>query len=137
MTLEAILDTIAGVCLVVGAFLSLAAGVGLLRFPDLLSRMHAATKPQILGLVLVLAAIALSDRSWTTLLALTPVLLFQLLTAPVASHMIGRAAYRSGHFDRSVMLVDELRDANDQGRGPGTAPDRDPDSADWPERQSP
>ncbi|HEX5200436.1 MAG TPA: monovalent cation/H(+) antiporter subunit G, partial [Actinoplanes sp.] len=46
-------DILAGACLVSGALLSLAAGVGLLRFPDLLSRMHAATKPQVLGLLLI------------------------------------------------------------------------------------
>jgi multicomponent Na+:H+ antiporter subunit G len=114
MTLDDVLDVLAAVCLVLGAFLSLAAGVGMLRFPDLLSRMHAATKPQILGLILVLASVGISDRSWTTVLVLTPVLVFQLLTAPIAAHMIGRAAYRSGHFDRSAMLMDELHDENDR-----------------------
>ena len=126
MTLESMLDAIAAVFLVLGAFLSLAAGIGLLRFPDVLSRMHAATKPQILGLLFVLAAVAISARSWTTLLALTPVIVFQLATAPIAAHMIGRAAYRSGHYDRPHMLVDELHDANERGQGPGAEPDRRP-----------
>ncbi|MEK8226242.1 monovalent cation/H+ antiporter complex subunit F [Oerskovia sp. M15] len=39
-------------------------GVGVVRFPDLLARMHAATKPQVLGLILVLIALALRLRSW-------------------------------------------------------------------------
>ncbi|MDQ4137396.1 MAG: monovalent cation/H(+) antiporter subunit G [Actinomycetota bacterium] len=126
MTIDSLLDAAAGVCLVLGAFLSLAAGVGLLRFPDVLSRMHAATKPQILGLLFVIAAVAISARSWTILLALTPVVVFQLATAPIAAHMIGRAAYRSGHYDRPHMLIDELHDANERGDGPGAGHERRP-----------
>jgi multicomponent Na+:H+ antiporter subunit G len=83
VSLDDILDIISLVFLLLGAFLSVAAGVGLLRFPDALSRLHAATKPQILGLVFVLAAIALESRNGYTLLALAPVLIFQMLTAPI------------------------------------------------------
>lgn len=111
MTPGSVLDVIAAVCLLLGALLSAAAGVGLLRFPDALSRMHAASKPQILGLVLVLAAIALTARSWSTVLVLVPVLLFQLLTVPISAHMIGRAGYRTGNFRRELLLVDELEEA--------------------------
>ncbi|MBC7725530.1 MAG: monovalent cation/H(+) antiporter subunit G [Burkholderiaceae bacterium] len=109
--LDPYLDAIAAICLLLGAFLSLAAGVGLLRFPDALSRLHAATKPQILGLVFIVTAIALTARSWTTLLALIPVLLFQMLTAPIAAHMVGRAAYRTGNFLGELSLVDDLEEA--------------------------
>ena len=108
MSFEEILDLLAAIALLLGAFLSLAAGVGLLRFPDALSRMHAATKPQILGLIFVLVAIALSARSWSTLLVLMPVLLFQMLTAPIAAHMVGRAGYRTGNFKTETLVVDEL-----------------------------
>ena len=114
MTFDEILDLLAAVSLLLGAFLSVAAGVGLLRFPDALSRMHAATKPQILGLMFVVVAIALSARSWSTLLALAPVLLFQMLTAPISAHMVGRAAYRTGNFDKSTLVVDELAEAVDK-----------------------
>ena len=47
-----------------GAFLCFAAAVGLVRFPDVLSRMHAATKPQTLGLILFAVGVELSLRSW-------------------------------------------------------------------------
>ena len=57
---EQILDLAAVICVFLAAVLSVAAGIGLLRFPDALSRLHAATKPQIFGLLLVIAAIALS-----------------------------------------------------------------------------
>jgi multicomponent Na+:H+ antiporter subunit G len=111
VTGDDVLDLFAGISLLLGAFLSLAAGVGLVRFPDALSRMHAATKPQILGLVFVCIAIALESRSWSTLLVLIPVVLFQLLTAPISAHMVGRAGYRTGNFRSELMIVDELEEA--------------------------
>lgn len=105
-------DTVADVgsmaCLLVGAFLTFAAGVGVLRFPDLLSRMHAGTKPQVLGLVLVLVGLALRLRSGGAVWALVLVALFGLLTAPVAAHMVGRAGYRTGKVRGDLLVVDEL-----------------------------
>ena len=111
---DQILDLAAVVCVFLAAVLSVAAGVGLLRFPDALSRLHAATKPQIFGLLLVIAAIALDQRSVPTLLALVPVFVFQSLTAPIAAHMVGRAAYRTGQLDTETLVVDELGPAIDR-----------------------
>lgn len=111
MTIDEILDLAAAVFLLCGAVLSLAAGIGLLRFPDALSRLHAATKPQVLGLVFIVIAIAISSRSLAVLFSLVPVVLFQMLTAPIAAHMIGRAGYRTKNFRRDRLAVDELEDA--------------------------
>lgn len=105
---EQILDTLAIICVFLAALLSVAAGIGLLRFTDALSRLHAATKPQIFGLLLMITAIALEDRSFATLIALVPVFVFQSLTAPVAAHMVGRAAYRAGQIDEETLVIDEL-----------------------------
>lgn len=119
---EDLLDVFSLICLIAAAGFSVAAGLGLLRFPDVLSRLHAATKPQIFGLLLVIAAIALHDRSWMTLLALLPVFVFQCLTAPIAAHMVGRAAYRTGQLDDESLIVDELAPAverSEQQKGPG------------------
>lgn len=102
------LDMAAVICVFLAALLSVAAGIGILRFPDALSRLHAATKPQIFGLLLIIAAVALDQRSFATLLALVPVFVFQSLTAPIAAHMVGRAAYRTGQLDTATMMVDEL-----------------------------
>ena len=104
-------DIIAVVLLLAGCFLCLTAGLGLLRFPDVLSRMHAGTKPQVLGVLLVMAGGAIRLQgvaaSWMLLL----VAAFQLLTAPVSAHMISRVAYRRRHVRRDLLLVDELREA--------------------------
>ncbi|MBE4718466.1 monovalent cation/H(+) antiporter subunit G [Pseudarthrobacter sp. AB1] len=103
-----LIDTVSAVFLVVGALMSLAAAVGLLRFPDLLSRMHAATKPQVLGLFLLLAAIGLQMRTWWVWPALLVAWIFQLLTVPVSAHMVGRAGYRTKHLHRELLSSDEL-----------------------------
>ncbi|WP_017794493.1 monovalent cation/H(+) antiporter subunit G [Leucobacter salsicius] len=109
-----IMDVTALVCVVLAAVLSVAAGIGLMRFPDALTRLHAATKPQIFGLLLTITAVALDQRSFATLAALVPVFVFQSLTAPVAAHMVGRAAYRAGQVDDATMVLDELGPAIDR-----------------------
>jgi multicomponent Na+:H+ antiporter subunit G len=120
MTVQTLADILAGTCLISGALLSLAAGVGLLRFPDLLSRMHAATKPQVLGLLLILAGTALRLPNVVDITTLVLVGVFQLVTAPVAAHMIGRAVYRAGQVRRDLLVVDELADDRASGPRSGT-----------------
>jgi multicomponent Na+:H+ antiporter subunit G len=107
-TWATVADVAASLCMLGGAFLAFAAGVGILRFPDLLARMHAGTKPQTLGLVLVLVGLALRLRSGGAVWALVLVVLFQMLTAPVAAHMVGRAGYRTGKVRTDLLVVDEL-----------------------------
>jgi monovalent cation/proton antiporter, MnhG/PhaG subunit len=111
MSFDVIIDLLTSVFLILGAFLSLAAGVGLIRFPDAIARMHATTKPQILGLIFILTAIALQERRWSTILMLVTLLLFQMMTAPISAHMIGRAGYRTGVVAPGSLLVDELAQA--------------------------
>ena len=105
---DAVIDAVSAVFMVVGALMSLAAAIGLLRFPDLMSRMHAATKPQVLGLFLLLAAIGLQMRTWWVWPVLVVALIFQLLTVPVSAHMVGRAGYRTKHLHRELLAADEL-----------------------------
>ncbi|GAA2272812.1 monovalent cation/H(+) antiporter subunit G [Glycomyces scopariae] len=108
MTVQGVLDAVAAVCMVTGALLSLAAGIALLRFPDLLSRMHAAAKPQVLGLLLVLTGCAIRIGTVLDITTMVLIAVFQLATAPVAAHMVGRAAYRDGQTRSDLLLTDEL-----------------------------
>ncbi|MEU5873997.1 monovalent cation/H(+) antiporter subunit G [Glycomyces sp. NPDC047369] len=108
MTLAGVLDAVAAVLMVTGALLSLAAGVALVRFPDLLSRMHAAAKPQVLGLLLMLTGCAIRIGTVVDITTMVLIALFQLATAPVAAHMVGRAAYRDGQTRADLLLTDEL-----------------------------
>lgn len=114
-------DVVGSVLLLAGCALSLIAAIGMVRLPDLLTRMHAATKPQVLGLVLVIAGLALRLREPEALGMLVLVVLFQMATAPVAAHMVGRAAFRGDQVDRERLVVDELsegvRDLGDEPRG--------------------
>jgi len=105
---DTLADVVSVVALLGGSFLVLAAGVGALRFPDLLARMHAGTKPQVLGLILVLVGLGLRLRSGAAVWALVLVAVFGLLTAPVAAHMVGRAGYRTGKVRNDLLVADEL-----------------------------
>jgi multicomponent Na+:H+ antiporter subunit G len=116
MTVDNVADALAGACLISGALLSLAAGVGLLRFPDLLSRMHAATKPQVLGLLLILTGAALRLQNTIDITTLILVGIFQLATAPVAAHMVGRAVYRTRQVRTDLLVVDELAEDRPEPR---------------------
>jgi multicomponent Na+:H+ antiporter subunit G len=101
-------DVLAVVFLLLGSFLCLTAGLGLLRFPDVLTRMHAGTKPQVLGVLLIMVGGAIRLQGWSATWMLLLVAVFQMLTAPVSAHMISRVAYRRRHVRRDRMLVDEL-----------------------------
>lgn len=106
-------DVLVAVCLVAGGLLSLVAGIGLVRLPEVLTRMHAATKPQVLGALLILLALAVSLRSGAELATVILIGAFQLATAPLAAQMIGRAAYRGGEVRPELLEVDELADQHD------------------------
>lgn len=108
--MTSVFDVLSAICLLLGASLSLAAGIGVLRFPDVLSRQHAASKPQVLGLLLILVGVGLRLRTGLDVTTLVLVAVFQMTTAPVAAHMVGRAAYRSRRVRRDRLVVDELGD---------------------------
>jgi multicomponent Na+:H+ antiporter subunit G len=101
-------DVLSAALLLAGVALSVVAGVGLVRFPDVFSRMHAATKPATLGILLVGSGAALRVDESSDALKILLVVAFQFVTAPVAAHMIGRAAYRTGAGAVDQLVVDEL-----------------------------
>ena len=113
MNLDTVLDTAVIVLVLLGAILCLIAAIGLLRLRDAPSRLHAATKPQVLGLMLICIAVALSLREWHVVAFLGAVVLVQFATAPLSAHMIGRQAYRNGRLDQEVLLIDELGEADE------------------------
>lgn len=120
---DAIVDVAVLVLILLGALLCLSAAVGLLHFRDVPSRLHAATKPQVLGLVLICLAIALSQRSVGGILIglalVAPIVLMQFATAPLSAHMVGRQAYRNGTMDQRHLVVDELADSKQTPPGAG------------------
>jgi len=89
-------DYITGILLLTGGFLAIIAGLGILRLPDVLVRMHASTKAGTLSAGLVMAAAIVYFWELEVLFRGALIVGFLMLTAPVAAHMIGRAALRTG-----------------------------------------
>ena len=113
MTWDTIATVLSAICLITGAALGLAAAIGLMRFPDVHARMHASTKPQVLGVLLMLAGVALRLSSPADLTMILLVGVFQMMTAPVSAQMIGRAAFRSGAYRPETLVVNELAEHNE------------------------
>ncbi len=96
--------------LLAGTALTVTAVVGLYRLPDIYARMHAATKAATLGIALCLigAALRVDDVDVVTKLLLAAA--FQLATAPVSAHLLGRAAHDTGAAQSISIVMDELED---------------------------
>jgi multicomponent Na+:H+ antiporter subunit G len=106
----------------VGAFFILMAGLGLVRMPDLFLRMSASTKAATLGVGCTLLGVALYLGDFTTFIRAGAIIVFLLLTAPVAAHLLGRAAYQDGVPLWAGTEFDDLRSHYSQSSG-GQQPD--------------
>ena len=93
------IDVLSSVLLVSGLFFFLAGSIGLLRLPDLYSRLHALTKADNLGLGLLIAGLAVSSREPLMILKLLLVWLAVLAASAASAHLIARQARRqeTGH----------------------------------------
>jgi len=103
-------DALAGILMVIGSLFCLVAAVGIVRLPDALTRMHAATKAGTLGAGLLLLAEAVFYQQLGISLRAATVFALLLLTAPVAAHLVGRNSYRSGVRLSERTWIDELKD---------------------------
>ncbi len=90
------MDIVVGVLLLLGGLMAVIASVGLLRLPDVLIRMHASTKVGTLSTGLIVAGVALHFGEEPVAVRSIAIMVFLLITAPIAAHMIGRAALRTG-----------------------------------------
>ncbi|MCY4300399.1 MAG: monovalent cation/H(+) antiporter subunit G [Aestuariivita sp.] len=90
------MDGIAAALVFLGGLFSLVAGIGILRMQDVFIRMHASTKVGTLASGLILAGVAVHFSEPIILFKVILIILFLLLTAPIAAHMIGRAALHIG-----------------------------------------
>lgn len=105
-------DTITGILAIAGALLVVLAGIGVLRFRDLYSRMHAATKATALGIALIAIAAAISLDSGRGKILLATAFIF--LTTPASAHFIGRAAYRAEGIPIHLDGPDDLQGLVDE-----------------------
>jgi multicomponent Na+:H+ antiporter subunit G len=104
------MDVVGGVLLVAGAVFVLLAGVGVVRFDDVFSRMHAAAKGPTLGLLLIGLGVIVTVGTLAAAVTVVLVVVLQLIAGPVGTHVIGRSAYRRIDTD---FETDELADADD------------------------
>jgi len=102
-------DLITAVLLLIGASFLLLAGLGMLRMPDLFSRMQSATKASTLGVACVLLAVAVHFNDLGITIRALATSVFFLLTAPVSAHLVGRASYFLGVPLWEGTVRDELR----------------------------
>lgn len=110
-------DVLASASILLGVALFVVAGVGLHRFDDVFARMHVATKPATLGLLLVLVGAGLRVQEGGDIAKLVLVAGLQLITAPMAAHIIGRAAHRARVPMSATVTIDDLADAGDRPTG--------------------
>lgn len=90
------MSVVAALLLVLGALLCAVAALGLLRLPDVYTRLHAAAKAGPLGAGLILLAAALASGDWAIALRCVLGVAFLIATSPVSAHLLARAALRSG-----------------------------------------
>lgn len=100
------MSVVSGLLLLAGSLIAVLAGLGLVRFPDALTRLQAATKLQVPGLGLILLGAAFAAGSAAEVALLLLVAVFQTMTVPVLGQVLGRAASRTGEV-RSDLLVDD------------------------------
>lgn len=96
-----------------GAAFMLIAGIGVVRMPDLYSRMHVATKSATLGVGCVLLGVSFHFGDLAVFTRALLVIIFFLLTAPIGAHLLGRAAYIVGLPLWEGTKWDELHDMYD------------------------
>ena len=90
-----------------GAFLTLVTAIGMHRLHSLFARMHASTKPQVLGVIVMCAGLACVMQKPRVSYTLLLVVIMQLVVAPISAHMLGRAVYRLKQLDPDVIVLDE------------------------------
>lgn len=91
-----ITETIIAILIVCASLFMLLAAIGLITFPDLPTRMHATTKSGVLAVCLIMVAVGLYFSETEITARVLAIISFILITAPVAAHAIGRAAYFAG-----------------------------------------
>ncbi len=103
-----IANYIAAVLVVVGAGFGLIAAVGVLRLPDLYTRLHAASKAGAIGAGLIFLAVAVASLDGAIVLRALLGIVFLLLSTPVSAHLLARAAFRSGETPTDTTTIEDL-----------------------------
>ncbi len=93
--MDIIFDLSSALCLLLGSFLCLSGGVGIIRFPDFYTRMHAVGVTDTLGAGMILIGLMLQNPEGLVVLKLLLILVMTVFISPVASHALAKAAFRN------------------------------------------
>lgn len=110
-----IAELITAVLVVVGALFAVTAAIGLIRLPDVYTRMHAASKAGTVGSSLILIALAIHADDFATATRCLAGVAFFLLTAPVSAHLLAKAAHSVGYRLAPISVMDEMPDGEVAG----------------------
>ncbi|MGO4484014.1 monovalent cation/H(+) antiporter subunit G [Rhizobium pisi] len=106
--MDYIVAAVTALLMIVGALFALSAAIGLVRLPDLYTRMHSASKAGTVGSGLLLFAAGLYSEDSVILARALAGFIFFLLTAPVSAHLLARAAHRSGYDLGDISVRDDM-----------------------------
>ena len=109
---DLILDSLSWILFVLGGFFICTGAIGVLRFPDFYTRLHAAGITDTLGADLILLAMALQSDNWLTIVKLFIMFIFLTLTSPVSTHAIAHAAWATGMKPRLGTKLDYAEKEN-------------------------
>lgn len=113
MNVKEIFEFVAAFIILFGSVLSVISALGLIRFPDVYTRAHAATKTTTVAVLVTLVGVFfyLSVSEGFISIRLILAILFVFITAPTSGHFILRASYRANVKMSDSTISDELKDA--------------------------
>jgi len=106
--IETALQYLAAVAVLLGAVFGLLAAIGIVRLPDLYTRLHAASKAGVVGAGLILIAVALISTDGSAILRAILGIIFLLLSTPIAAHLLARAAHKAGEMPSVKTTIEEI-----------------------------
>ncbi|MBK0326554.1 monovalent cation/H(+) antiporter subunit G [Rhodobacteraceae bacterium F11138] len=118
--MQTVIDILSWIFIIGGSFFSIVGAVGLIRFPDFWSRLHAVSVTDSAGVILLLAGMALQAGLTLVTVKLFIILAFLFVTGPTSTHAVANAALVSGLKPKSSVARDDDgdTDANDDKAGP-------------------
>lgn len=102
-------QSVVALLLLAGSIFAVVSAVGVVRLPDLYTRMHAASKAGVVGAGLILLAVALISADYAVVLRAILGIVFLVLTTPVSAHLLARAAYLSGVKPDGATNINDLQ----------------------------
>lgn len=107
-----IVETLSTLCLMLGAFFSLTGALGLFKFPDFFTRIHAASVTDSIAALLIILGLILRTEFDLVAVKLLFIMVFLLLTSPTASHALAKSARHGGLLTMAESKTTEQKDNN-------------------------